>query len=295
MIRVKAIFSNGALTPLEPIDLKEGDEVTVSIDDKSELVVSRPKEITMKKNRIVVVNGREIEMLDVRNLRGWTFPEVIHLEDLCSNLSTEADYIDLWDYVISRPKCDDLIGDQYLPDARATFQNIMLPVLMTVIGYSNTIARIEAIEELPQLINEMGFGSSSIPLNFMSGPRVSQFLHLVRFMGIRYPSLAQGLSRLKRKDWREIEEAARKDGFEFKDTDCRKYTRDTGKSQTFPKVLLPVWIRHRLAHPENKREKDFPTESDYRRAIAILGAAIAGTIYSDTDDNEHSQERLNHG
>ena len=30
---VKAIFSNGALTPLEPIDLKEGDEVTVSIDD----------------------------------------------------------------------------------------------------------------------------------------------------------------------------------------------------------------------------------------------------------------------
>ncbi len=37
MIRVKAIFSNGALTPLEPIDLKEGDEVTVSIDDKSEL------------------------------------------------------------------------------------------------------------------------------------------------------------------------------------------------------------------------------------------------------------------
>ena len=35
--KVKAIFSNGALTPLEPVDLKEGDEVTVSIDDKPQL------------------------------------------------------------------------------------------------------------------------------------------------------------------------------------------------------------------------------------------------------------------
>ena len=33
MIKAKAIFSNGKLTPLEPIDLKEGEKVTVSIDD----------------------------------------------------------------------------------------------------------------------------------------------------------------------------------------------------------------------------------------------------------------------
>ena len=31
--KIKAIFSNGKLTPLEPIDLKEGEEVTVSIDN----------------------------------------------------------------------------------------------------------------------------------------------------------------------------------------------------------------------------------------------------------------------
>ena len=37
MIKVKAVFSNGKLTPLEPIDLKEGEEVTVSIDDKPQL------------------------------------------------------------------------------------------------------------------------------------------------------------------------------------------------------------------------------------------------------------------
>ena len=30
---VKARFSNGVLTPLEPLDLKEGEEVTVSIAD----------------------------------------------------------------------------------------------------------------------------------------------------------------------------------------------------------------------------------------------------------------------
>ena len=37
MAKVKAIFSNGKLTPLEPIDLKEGAEVTVPIDDKPQL------------------------------------------------------------------------------------------------------------------------------------------------------------------------------------------------------------------------------------------------------------------
>ena len=35
--KIRAIFSNGKLTPLEPIDLKEGAEVTVSIDDKPQL------------------------------------------------------------------------------------------------------------------------------------------------------------------------------------------------------------------------------------------------------------------
>ena len=35
--KVRAIFSNGKLTPLEPVGLKEGEEVTVSIDDKPEL------------------------------------------------------------------------------------------------------------------------------------------------------------------------------------------------------------------------------------------------------------------
>ncbi len=232
-------------------------------------------------------------MLDVRNLRGWTFPEVIHLEGLCSNLSTDSNYKDLWDYVVKKPKWDEIFpADQYIDEARVTFQDTMLPVLLPVIGYSHIhMPEVKVVEQLQQLKDEGLLGTSSVPINFMSGPRVSQFLHLVRFMGIRYPSLAQGLSR--RKEWREIEEAARKDGFEFKDTDCREYTPDTRKSQPSP-VLLPVWIRHRLAHPENKREKDFPTESDYRRAIAILGAAIAGTVYSDTDDNEHPQERLNH-
>ena len=37
MTKVKARYSNGKLMPLEPIDLKEGDEVTVSIEDKPEL------------------------------------------------------------------------------------------------------------------------------------------------------------------------------------------------------------------------------------------------------------------
>ena len=35
--KIKARFSNGKLTPLEPVELKEGEEVTVSIDDKPEL------------------------------------------------------------------------------------------------------------------------------------------------------------------------------------------------------------------------------------------------------------------
>ena len=37
MIKVRARYPNDKLTPLEPIDLKEGEEVTVPIDDKPEL------------------------------------------------------------------------------------------------------------------------------------------------------------------------------------------------------------------------------------------------------------------
>ena len=37
MIKVKARFTNGTLTPLEPVELKEGDEVTLSIDDTPQL------------------------------------------------------------------------------------------------------------------------------------------------------------------------------------------------------------------------------------------------------------------
>ncbi|MYE53712.1 MAG: DUF104 domain-containing protein [Chloroflexi bacterium] len=35
--RIEAVFSNGKLMSLEPVDLKEGEEVTVSIDDKPQL------------------------------------------------------------------------------------------------------------------------------------------------------------------------------------------------------------------------------------------------------------------
>ena len=37
MIKVKAKYTNGALTPLEPVDLQEGAEVTLSIDDTPQL------------------------------------------------------------------------------------------------------------------------------------------------------------------------------------------------------------------------------------------------------------------
>lgn len=35
--QVKVRFTNGALMPLEPVDLKEGEEVTLSIEDKPQL------------------------------------------------------------------------------------------------------------------------------------------------------------------------------------------------------------------------------------------------------------------
>ena len=233
-----------------------------------------------------------VEMLDVRpNAIGkWPSREAQHFRELCSELSSEFDYEKLWDYVVVKPKWNDLIGDLYIPEARETFQDKIVPVLLPVIGYSNRRPVFNFIEQMQQFEAEGWLGSPAVPINFMRGPSISRFLHLVRFIGIRYPDLAQGLSRLKRKEWRKLEEFAGKDGFQFEDTDYREYTRG-GKPYN---LLLPVWIRHRLAHPENKVEKDFPTESDYRRAFAILAAAIAGMAYSATNDNEQIQEEPSH-
>ena len=44
---VKARFSDGVLTPLEPLDLEEGEEVTVTIDTKPHLSEEERLRITM--------------------------------------------------------------------------------------------------------------------------------------------------------------------------------------------------------------------------------------------------------
>ena len=43
--KLRAKFSNGVLTPLEKLDLEEGAEVTVSIDDEPELSLEERVEI----------------------------------------------------------------------------------------------------------------------------------------------------------------------------------------------------------------------------------------------------------
>ena len=53
---IKARFSNGALVPLEPLDLEEGDEVTVSIEHP------------LKRNRVA-------KAFNASNLTGgWVLP-----------------------------------------------------------------------------------------------------------------------------------------------------------------------------------------------------------------------------
>ena len=44
---VKARFSNGVLTPLEPLDLEEGKEVVVSIEDARSLYTEAPSLLEM--------------------------------------------------------------------------------------------------------------------------------------------------------------------------------------------------------------------------------------------------------
>ena len=45
--KIKARYSNGVLTPLEPIELNEGEEVTVTIDTKPQLCDEEHLRVTM--------------------------------------------------------------------------------------------------------------------------------------------------------------------------------------------------------------------------------------------------------
>ncbi len=47
IVKVKARFSKGVLTPLEPLNLEEGEEVMVSIDTKPQLSYEERLKITM--------------------------------------------------------------------------------------------------------------------------------------------------------------------------------------------------------------------------------------------------------
>ena len=42
---VKATYANGVLTPLEPLDLEEGEQVTVSIEDEPEVGEARDESL----------------------------------------------------------------------------------------------------------------------------------------------------------------------------------------------------------------------------------------------------------
>ena len=110
-------------------------------------------------------------MLDVRpGSQGWRLGDLKQLKKLCSNLSSESRYKDLWDYVVVKPKWGEIFpADQYISEETlVTFQNTMLPVLLPVIGYSHIhhMSEVKTFERLQQLIDEGWLGTSSVPINF---------------------------------------------------------------------------------------------------------------------------------
>ena len=62
--------------------------------------------------------------------------------------------------------------------------------------------------------------------------------------------------------------------------DSRSYKRQKRDGSCAEEVLfLPGWVRHRLSHPENRYERQFPDAWDYGRATYLLSAITLTLLY----------------
>ncbi len=64
----------------------------------------------------------------------------------------------------------------------------------------------------------------------------------------------------------------------FEDADYLDYQPDRPGSKA-QKLILPSWVRNRIAHPENRHERKFPSDGQIRRATGMIYAASLALRY----------------
>ena len=74
----------------------------------------------------------------------------------------------------------------------------------------------------------------------------------------------------------------------LKNDDYVTYLRDipSRKKPVEENLLLPSWVRNRLAHPENRFERKYPTRSDIERATGLIYAVSLALRYKKSHESK---------
>ena len=199
-----------------------------------------------------------------------------HVETINSSTELKLHQIrPMWEDVFVAPAFDDILDPRYYKIRRLIY-SIMIPHIHTVL--------------LPlggrRLANRMDIFARALGDFDIGYANAGQFWMAVQELS-RAPCGGQGIVRkLAGKGAREEFERLLPQGFLSED-DYILYRADrsTSSGSCEEKLILPSWVRNRLAHPENCYVKEFPSRHDIKRATGMVYAASLALLYRTMQSN----------
>ena len=208
----------------------------------------------VKRTINISLHSKSFEVYDPFDPRGWTVREFGQLDN------DEWDVPDLWNMVIRNPRFEDILDEDWVLCYSAVKQ-IILPFKF--------LAHRSCVLTAPSVLHQVW--------KFPFGPH---FTELDRFFDA-YSLLTKACGTYKSQKAlsRELVRLVMNTGLEIREEDWKEYSRETHSGREKKEcLLLPLWVRNRLVHPENPFEYVRPNVQDIRRATIIGYGAHWSTL-----------------
>ncbi len=167
----------------------------------------------------------------------------------------------VWDDIFLYPNSQKML-DMYISDINVLIELVAIPHA-NVFVYGGSVTH--KMQQVTQGLSKF--------------PSADEFLRLSRALS-KIDANSKVANRLTRNDSRDYVENLLEGKVELVAEDFRRYKRQNRNGSSTEEVLfLPGWVRHRLAHPENRFELKFPDVADYGRSNYLLSAVILALLY----------------
>ena len=174
----------------------------------------------------------------------------------------------MWPDVFVSPTIED-VGEMYLYEFYSLIRNVLIPHIYSVLVLCGARRLHNRLDIFRRVLGNFDVGYAN----------AGQFLDAVQILA-RTPGGKKIVSDLSKERATFAFEALLPSTF-LREDDYIAYQRDFPK-RTEPvheTLLLPSWVRNRLAHPENQYEREYPSRHDIERATGLVYAISLALRY----------------